>query len=129
VREDGVVGHQGGVGRHEVGVVVEVALEVTVVAEAQEGSALAVAAVVVEAEDSGEAVAVSEGHSTSWGSASKAHANECEKEKSFEGVQRTCEQEIDTVGVISKMVYVLRALISSSTPGSRLNRSCCVITV
>jgi hypothetical protein len=69
VQEDGVVGDQEGAGRHEDGVVAE-ALEVTVVAGAQGGLVLAVAAAaaVVEGEDSGEAVAVSEGHNTSWGS-------------------------------------------------------------
>ncbi|KAI0253907.1 Gar1/Naf1 RNA binding region-domain-containing protein [Lactifluus subvellereus] len=58
--EDGVVVHQEDVGGHEVGVAAEGALEVIVVAEAQEGS-VAVVVVAVEAGDSEEVVAVSEG--------------------------------------------------------------------
>jgi hypothetical protein len=96
VREDGVVGHLEGVGRHEVGVMAEVALEVIVVAEAQGDSVLTAAAVVVEgqSEDSEEVVAVSEGHNTSWGFTSKVHVNGLDKKKRFEGIQRTCEQEL-----------------------------------
>jgi hypothetical protein len=134
VQEDGVVGHQEGAGRHEEGVVAEVALEVTVVAGAQGDLVLAVVAAVVEGEDSGEAVAVSEGHNTSWGSAPRqCHGKR--KQRALEA-QRTCEKEVGfrktgekTRRCDFKMVYVLSALTSSSTSGSRLNRSCCVITV
>jgi hypothetical protein len=76
VREDGLVGHLDGVGRHEVGVMAEVVLEVIVVAEAQGDSVLSAAAVVYSEEDSEEVVAVSfEGHNTNWDSTSKVHVN------------------------------------------------------
>ena len=136
MQEDEVVGHQEGAGRHEDGVVAEVALEVTVVAGAQGGLVLAVAAAVVEGEDSGEAVAVSEGHNTSRGSAPRQCHGKRKKKGALEGLNERVRKKL-CLGRLGrrlgrcdfKMVYVLSALISSSTSGSRLNRSCCVITV
>jgi len=60
-RGDGVVVGQEDAVHLEVGAVAEEALEVIVVAEAQEGSVSAVAVIAV-AEDTGEVVVVSEGH-------------------------------------------------------------------